>query len=318
MGTRYSSNTITAYNQDPPPDDGSETSANKTTWAKHVVKLANPIKTLTEAINSALVTHFDEGPDLKTTAYTTVAGDFGKTIECSGTFTVSLLDASTATAGYRVTVKNAGTGVITVDTDTGGDGIDGLTSLSLSTGEAVTVVVNSVANGYMRHGSAIGVPIGTVIDYAGSTAPDGWLFCDGSEVSETTYAALFAVLGSTYNTGGETAGFFRTPDLRGRVGVGKDDMGGTGAGRMTVITGTTLGASGGAQTHSLSAAEGGPHNHTYDRYAEGPQVQVASGSASFVLTAGGFTTPNVGGTGGSGASHNNTQPGLILNKIIKT
>jgi microcystin-dependent protein len=69
------------------------------------------------------------------------------------------------------------------------------------------------------------VPTGTVFAFAGSTAPSGWLVCDGTAYSQTTYSALFAVLGSTYNTqtnpttnaawATPSAGQFRVPDYRG-------------------------------------------------------------------------------------------------------
>ena len=64
-----------------------------------------------------------------------------------------------------------------------------------------------------------GTPPGTVAAFAGSTAPAGWLLCDGSAVSRTAYADLFAVIGTTYGAGnGSTT--FALPDLRGRVAAG--------------------------------------------------------------------------------------------------
>ena len=75
-------------------------------------------------------------------------------------------------------------------------------------------------------------PTGTVVPFAGPSAPTGWLFCFGQTVSRTTYAALFAALGTTYGAGdGSTT--FVLPDLRGRLPSGKDDMGGTAASRLT-------------------------------------------------------------------------------------
>ena len=63
------------------------------------------------------------------------------------------------------------------------------------------------------------VPIGSIQAYGGSTAPSGWLMCDGSAVSRTTYAELYSVIGTTYGTGdGSTT--FNLPDLRGRVAQG--------------------------------------------------------------------------------------------------
>ena len=57
--------------------------------------------------------------------------------------------------------------------------------------------------GAVDTGSAQTVPPGGVMDFAGLTAPMGWLLCDGSTVSRTTYANLFAAISTTYNTGGE-------------------------------------------------------------------------------------------------------------------
>ena len=102
------------------------------------------------------------------------------------------------------------------------------------------------------------VPVGVVVPFAGSTSPAGWLLCFGQAVSRTTYAGLFATISTTYGSGdGSTT--FTLPDLRGRVVAGEDDMGGTAASRLTAagsgITGTTLGATGGTQTHTLTEAQ---------------------------------------------------------------
>lgn len=84
---------------------------------------------------------------------------------------------------------------------------------------------------------------GTVLDFAGAVAPAGWLLCDGSSVSRTTYANLFAVIGITHGSGdGSTT--FSLPDGRGRVIAGKGDMGGTSAGRLAYsLNGTTTAGS---------------------------------------------------------------------------
>lgn len=108
------------------------------------------------------------------------------------------------------------------------------------------------------------VPVGAIMQFAGASAPTNWLLCDGSTKSQSTYAALYAVISTTYNTGSEGSGNFRLPDLRGRVVAGKDDMGGTSAGRLTntVLTASnTLGATGGAQVHTLSGSQIPAHNH---------------------------------------------------------
>lgn len=83
---------------------------------------------------------------------------------------------------------------------------------------------------------------GSVQMFAGSSAPAGWLLCDGSAVSRTTYSALFAAIGTTYGTGnGSTT--FNLPDLRQRFALGKAASG----------TGSTLGGTGGAIDHTHSA-----------------------------------------------------------------
>lgn len=66
-----------------------------------------------------------------------------------------------------------------------------------------------------------GFNIGSIIQFAGATIPSGWLLCDGSAISRTTYEDLFDAIGTTYGTGdGSTT--FNLPNLKGRVAVGKD------------------------------------------------------------------------------------------------
>jgi microcystin-dependent protein len=161
------------------------------------------------------------------------------------------------------------------------------------------------------------LPAGIVSPYAGTTAPTGWLLCAGQTVSRTTYAVLFAVVSTTYGAGnGSTT--FTLPDLRGRVPAGKDNMNGTDAGRLTNallsgVDGDTLGAVGGDDGHQLSVPQMPAHTHTYTRRAQGSSTQGGSGSRPINAT----ETLNSGSTGG-GAEHNNVQPTIILNYIIKT
>jgi microcystin-dependent protein len=156
-------------------------------------------------------------------------------------------------------------------------------------------------------------PIGVILPYGGTSAPTGWLFAYGQDVSRTTYAALFAVYGTAYGVGdGSTT--FTLPDLRGRVIAGQDDMGGTSANRLTGLTdgvnGDTLGASGGRE--SAEYAQQGTFN---------------SGTPSQLLTVdgtdGGATAAPAGDLhthsitiSGDTATENNLQPTLILNYII--
>lgn len=174
------------------------------------------------------------------------------------------------------------------------------------------------------------IQVGTVVDYAGSTAPSKWLMCYGQAISRTTYASLFAVISTTYGVG-DGSSTFNLPDLRGRVVAGKDDMGGSSANRLTDQTdglnGDTLGASGGAETHTLTEAQMPLHGHPFRTGFNASGSQDALGG--FTMEQGGTQTSNaaftgtvsstlgeqIGGTGG-GTAHNNVQPTFILNKII--
>ena len=96
------------------------------------------------------------------------------------------------------------------------------------------------------------VPTGTRFRYAGSSAPTGFLICDGSEVSRTTYADLFAAIGTAFGPGdGSTT--FNLPDSRERVSIGV----GTGAGLTARSRGDEIGAS----SHTLTEAEMASHDH---------------------------------------------------------
>jgi microcystin-dependent protein len=112
------------------------------------------------------------------------------------------------------------------------------------------------------------VPAGSILPFSGQNAPSGYVFCDGSWLSKTTERALFAVIGDSYSTVLEQTNHpdeFKLPDLRGRVPVGKDDMGTIAANRVTAtgcgIDGTVLGAEGGDECVTLSEQEMPSHVH---------------------------------------------------------
>lgn len=91
----------------------------------------------------------------------------------------------------------------------------------------------------------LGVPIGTILPYAGTTAPYGYLFCDGSEQEKTKYQDLYDVIGSTYNGTATMVGVntFRVPDMRGRFGLGRDNMDNNST--VPTVTGSYVDAGGG-------------------------------------------------------------------------
>ena len=164
------------------------------------------------------------------------------------------------------------------------------------------------------------MPTSTILPYAGSAAPTGYFLCDGSAKSRTTYAGLFAIIGTTYGVGdGSTT--FNIPDLRGRVIAGQDDMGGSSANRLTNpastingIDGDGLGNTGGSETHTLLTAQMPSHDHGGGTVGTSFIGDVSGGGArAHPYQNGG----NVSSEGGDQA-HNNVQPTIILNYIIKT
>jgi len=154
-----------------------------------------------------------------------------------------------------------------------------------------------------------------------ATSP--WLAADGSVVSQMTYAALFSAIGSTYNTGGEGAGNFRLPDLRGQVVAGVDG----GRGLLTPGWANTLGGSGGEQVHTLTTGEIAAHTHTDSGHTH---VEGTSTPTAITIGVGApapSAVPSVGVTGsgnasistdGGGGSHNNIQPTIVLFPYIYT
>ncbi len=141
---------------------------------------------------------------------------------------------------------------------------------------------------------------GMIVEWPGAVAPLGWLLCDGSVLSRSLYPALFAICSTTYNTGGEAATDFRLPNRLGRVGVGKNGA-----------TFSALGAVGGEETHILTTAEMPAHAHTY------PGSANIVGGAGFTAPVLNINTPSAGSTVGGGGAHNNLQPWIALNYIIK-
>lgn len=152
-----------------------------------------------------------------------------------------------------------------------------------------------------------GAPIGTIMTYAGNTAPSGFKICDGSAISRTTYASLFNIIGTSFGSGdGSTT--FNLPNLKGKIPVGLDS-------EDTDFE--ILGKTGGEKEHTLTIEEMPSHQHTL-------QNSNAGGSSVSWSSYGVSATSNVGFNGnvntdarGNNQAHNIMQPYITLNYIIK-
>ncbi len=211
--------------------------------------------------------------------------------------------------------------------------------LRIFVGKVVTTTSAATITPYNLSSKASnnGAPVGSIQEYAGPTAPDGWLMADGSAVSRTAYSELYALIGTTYGTGdGSTT--FNLPNKCGKVGVGLNS---------SDTDFAKLGNTGGEKTHTLSTDEMPGHNHTAWTDSQGNHnhsgedghsgIFQESDSRSSVMTNVGtgsmytnkwkvFVSTNttgshghnvgIGSTGGGGA-HNNMQPYIVVNYIIK-
>ena len=171
----------------------------------------------------------------------------------------------------------------------------------------------------LRVKQAAATPTGVILPFAGTTAPTDFLLCYGQSISTSTYADLFAVIGYTY---GGSGSLFNLPDLRGRVVAGQDDMGGSSANRLTGqsggLNGDNLGATGGSETHTLTEAQLAAHTHSMGSNSR-VQVGTDNGTAYSGFSPTQFNPLTYSTqSAGSGEAHNNVQPTLILNYIVKT
>lgn len=179
--------------------------------------------------------------------------------------------------------------------------------------------------------SPSGIPAGIVTQYAGATAPTGWLFCDGSSVSATTYESLFNAIGYQFGGAGSV---FNLPNLKGRVPVGRD---------AAVGSWDNLGETGGApnaqlilanlpsHSHtfsSVSTTQAGSHTHTFrrgtlnDTVVEGGYTAIVADPAdgSDTTDPAGTHQHNISGTTdltGTGTAFSILQPYIVVNYIIK-
>lgn len=201
-----------------------------------------------------------------------------------------------------------------------------------------------VTGGIFSNGNLL-LPPATILPFAGSTAPGGYLLCDGSSVSRTTYSDLFATIGTTYGVGdGSTT--FNLPNLSGRMILGVSGghaLATTGGAETQILTQNELPS----HSHTGTTNDGGSHTHTIndpghvharlnardDGNSSNTPGQAPAGDANTNYTTGyptesattGITINSVGdhthsfttNSTGSGSSFSIMNPFLSLNYIIK-
>ena len=157
------------------------------------------------------------------------------------------------------------------------------------------------------------LPIGTIVEYGGSTAPNGFLLCQGQAIPRAEFRELFAVIGTTYGAGdGSTT--FNLPDRQGLIAIGAGTHTDTNGDSKTFV----LGQEYGEYNHTLTINEMPNHNHNligemYALKANSGSQEFGSGSARSLNIK---DILGIGSTGGSQA-HNNLPPTTATNFIIK-
>jgi microcystin-dependent protein len=245
------------------------------------------------------VTGDDTNPGLSISSKGTGTIDLGTT----STGNINLLRNTVASGTLAVTGAQTNASSLSVD--------DALTAQTLRVvGAAAFNTTLSVAgtatfSGAVNASGALNfLPAGSVIWKASTNLPTGWLECDGSAVSRTTYAALFADIGTIYGVGNGTTTFTLPVQAR-RVLVGRG-----GAGTSTL--GSSLGVTGGSETHPLVETEMPTHSHPYSVASGTTLASTGAGLAAYTSTSS-TSTSNTGG----GQAHNNMQPSLVMMMIIR-
>lgn len=152
-------------------------------------------------------------------------------------------------------------------------------------------------------------PAGIVLPYAGTTAPAGWLLCDGTAISRTDYARLFSAIGTSHGYGNNSS-TFNLPDYRGRFLRGVDGTANNDPDKASRTAMNTGGATGN-NVGSVQGHQTASHNHVFSNYG---LIAAGGGDKSAPVYSGGapniYTDPSSGG--------NETRPkNANVNYIIK-
>ena len=149
-----------------------------------------------------------------------------------------------------------------------------------------------------------------------SAVDPGWLLCYGQAVSRTTYADLFDAIGTNFGAGDGTT-TFNLPDFRGRSPLGRDNMGGSSANRVTAAAAdlVTSSGNGGAETHILTTTEMPAHTHG-NNLGHTPVSRADIGAGAFIGVISTIDVNAATTSTGSGGAHNNMHPYQTVNVLI--
>lgn len=198
MANPYSTQTISGYNANPPSDDATQVASNQIEWQKHLDKIGGPIKTLSEAINTELLSAFGKiafnSVNAKTANYTALASDQGKLITAANAITITLPAASVG-PNFFLAVKNINTDtdVVTID-GAGSETIDNNTTLALGPQDFILLVSSGTAwtSGHVRASPQVEASnTFHVNDINGTPNIDGSGFSNvNSSVAESTWESF--------------------------------------------------------------------------------------------------------------------------------
>ncbi len=240
-----------------------------------------------------------------------------------------LVDGSASTDSATVgqvsalnsTISNLGNTFVRKDGTTTMTGIFNAGNFRVSNVAAPTTGTDATNKTYVDAQLGSAAPSGLVCAFGGAVAPTGWLLCNGAAVSRTTYATLFAVVGTTYGAGDGTT-TFNVPNLQGRFPIGAGNgaqKNVSGSGVLTggtALTPRTVGQFGGEEDHIQTVAEIAPHKHGW---IDGAPTPGASGAGSTGVEFGGSSAFAINtASAGLGTAFNVTPSFVVVSYIIKT
>ena len=186
-----------------------------------------------------------------------------------------------------------------------------------------TLALQAATKQYVDAAASSSSPSGALIMWPTGTAPSGWLLCNGAAVSRTTYAALFAVIGTTFGAG-DTTTTFNLPDYRDRMPIGANtiaaSIGATGGSKDAIVVSHTHTATvtdpGHSHSMTLNVWRGSNAGNTNPAWGGGDRQDATNKTQATTTVGTGISVSN--STEGSSGTNANMPPYLGINFIIKT